>query len=421
MRIGFATIASAGHLNAMTSLARRLASRENEVIFLCFPDGEQTVRAAGLQFEPFCASEVPVGYSAEVHRKLSMLRGPEALQFTIATLSLFSQAIMTGLPPILEQLKLDGFVVDNALYGASAAAMLATTPFVTVFCTPILDYKGNMPPWQTPWPYEDSDAARQRNLTAVGDILKLAGSTLSAQAERLKQAGIAVDGSDPEWSRSSLACITQVPAAFDFPGDGLPPHYHRTGPFHDGGGRAEIPFPWERLTGEPLIYASMGTVQTGLLDVFRSILAATERPGYQVVLSLGPNIPVDSLEANSASTILVARAPQLELLKKAALCITHAGLNTTLESLAQGVPLVAIPITNDQPGVAARILASGTGLFVPLPQLTPESLRAMVDSVLGDPVYRRRAKEMKSAIESCDGLTMAAEIIEAAFGSSTAK
>jgi UDP:flavonoid glycosyltransferase YjiC (YdhE family) len=32
----------------------------------------------------------------------------------------------------------------------------------------------------------------------------------------------------------------------------------------------------------------------------------------------------------------------LELLKRAALCITHAGLNTTL--VAQGVPLVAIPI-----------------------------------------------------------------------------
>jgi zeaxanthin glucosyltransferase len=45
----------------------------------------------------------------------------------------------------------------------------------------------------------------------------------------------------------------------------------------------------------------------------------------------------------------------LELLKRATVCITHAGLNTVLESLAQGVPQLAIPITYDQPGVAARI------------------------------------------------------------------
>ena len=66
-------------------------------------------------------------------------------------------------------------------------------------------------------------------------------------------------------------------------------HFHRTGPFHDGAGREPVAFPWERLTGEPLIYASMGTLQNGQADTFRAILAATERPGYQVVLSVGMN------------------------------------------------------------------------------------------------------------------------------------
>jgi len=42
---------------------------------------------------------------------------------------------------------------------------------------------------------------------------------------------------------------------------------------------------------------------------------------------------------------LVVYAPQLELLAKARLTITHAGLNTVLDSLSNGVPLVAIPIT----------------------------------------------------------------------------
>lgn len=56
-------------------------------------------------------------------------------------------------------------------------------------------------------------------------------------------------------------------------------------------------------------------------------------------------------------------APQLELLKRASVCITHAGFNTVIESLANGVPQVAIPITHDQPGVAARIADKKTGVF----------------------------------------------------------
>ncbi len=122
------------------------------------------------------------------------------------------------------------------------------------------------------------------------------------------------------------------------------------------------------------------------------------------------------LDATRPDTIVVQQAPQLELLKKAALCVTHAGLNTTLEALVQGVPLVAIPITNDQPGIAARILASGTGLFLPLAQLTAEGLKGLVDEVLGSASYREKALAMKAEIERVDGLGTAADLIERAFG-----
>jgi len=61
MRIGAATIAATGHLNAMTSLARRLARRGHELTFLCAPEGEQAVRAADLSYVPLCEIEFPLG------------------------------------------------------------------------------------------------------------------------------------------------------------------------------------------------------------------------------------------------------------------------------------------------------------------------------------------------------------------------
>src|SRR5260370_31860056 len=100
----------------------------------------------------------------------------------------------------------------------------------------------------------------------------------------------------------------------------------------------------------------MGTLKNGLVSVFKTIVEAVgARPEMQLVLSIGPVLDPKQIESLPANAIVVNRAPQIELLKPSALCITHAGLNTVLESLTQGVPLGPIPVTNDQPGVAARI------------------------------------------------------------------
>jgi UDP:flavonoid glycosyltransferase YjiC (YdhE family) len=64
--------------------------------------------------------------------------------------------------------------------------------------------------------------------------------------------------------------------------------------------------------------------------------------------------------------IFVRKAPQVELLKRATLFITHAGMNSTLEALQLGVPMVAILIGNDQPGVAPRIQYHQLGVSVGL-------------------------------------------------------
>ena len=79
--------------------------------------------------------------------------------------------------------------------------------------------------------------------------------------------------------------------------------------------------------------------------------------------------------------IVVPVAPQLDLLSRAALTITHAGLNTVLESLSYGVPMVAIPVGNDQPGVAARIKWRGVGELLALKHLKAAKLRPLMDQV----------------------------------------
>ena len=111
------------------------------------------------------------------------------------------------------------------------------------------------------------------------------------------------------------------------------------------------------------------------------------------------------------NVLLVPFAPQLEVIRRAALCITHAGLNTALDCVIAGVPMVAIPIASEQPGVAARIAHHGLGTIVPLPELSTETLSTAVATVLADSSFRTRAHALASEVSRLDPTSEAIHII----------
>jgi MGT family glycosyltransferase len=170
------------------------------------------------------------------------------------------------------------------------------------------------------------------------------------------------------------------------------------------------------LTGEPIIYASMGTVQNGNADVFRTIVAAVAKRNAQPVISIGNVLQPEQIGRVPKNAIVVNQAPQLELLKRASVCITHAGLNTVLEALTQGVPQIAIPITNEQPGIAARIDGKKTGKTTSLDDLNASNLSALLDEVLNNPIYRDNSRSIQKDIAKKNGLSVAADLLEQSFG-----
>ncbi|MGL6137033.1 MAG: glycosyltransferase, partial [Planktothrix sp.] len=147
-------------------------------------------------------------------------------------------------------------------------------------------------------------------------------------------------------------------------------------------------------------------------EVFQQIAFACEELDAQLVISLGGGTTPESLPTLPGNPIVVGYAPQLALLQKATLTITHAGMNTTLESLSQGVPMVAIPVANDQPGVAARIAYTGVGEMVALKKLSVPKLRTAIEKVLTEPSYKKRAIALQDAIAHSGGVQKAADIIE---------
>jgi UDP:flavonoid glycosyltransferase YjiC (YdhE family) len=103
-------------------------------------------------------------------------------------------------------------------------------------------------------------------------------------------------------------------------------------------------------------------------------------------------------------------------LKQTSVCITHAGLNTVLESLAQGVPQVAVPVTFDQPGVAARIAEKRTGVVTSLDKLSADHLSTLLNEVLNNSTYRDNSRKLQKAITEANGLSVAVDLIEESLG-----
>jgi UDP:flavonoid glycosyltransferase YjiC (YdhE family) len=132
----------------------------------------------------------------------------------------------------------------------------------------------------------------------------------------------------------------------------------------------------------------------------------------QLVISLG-NPKAQSIEL-PGNPIIVPFAPHQKLIERSTVVVTHAGMNTVLTALGCGVPLVAIPITNEQPGIASRLARTKAGKMLPLSKLSEITLRTAILEVLSESSYRNNAQQLQKIIQASGGVDKVADIIETA-------
>lgn len=415
MRLGFLPPFSPGHLYPTLTLAKELQRRGHGVVFFVDPAMEAEVADMGVEVYALSTERLPAGRTIQRHRSLAGLTGTEATCFTMRMLAEFSRDIIADGERILLESRVDALVLDALWHNLDIVAIHLGIPYVHINCALHGDMTGVTPFFSYDWPYESGPCAFDRNIQGLRQLDLCFAPMLDCLQDYAEKVHLPIDLHSPYALHSRLAQVTQTPREFDFPGDHWPAHFHYTGPWHDPASRPALDFPWERLTGEPLIYASMGTLMNGSPSVFQTLIDAAEEPGRQLVVSIGGSLDPADFAPTAESTILVNKAPQLELLDRASLCITHAGLNTVLESLSHGVPMVCIPVALDQPGVAARVARTETGVFLPIGELTQERLRTAIDATLEIPAYRINAKRFKFVIGQTEGAVLAAGIIEQAL------
>jgi len=372
-------------------------------------DLEPKVLSEGLEFFTLGGHHFPRGTLADSIAKMAQLRGISSLTYAIECECRIANVILEYGPEAFRRAGVDALLVDQNEPAGGSVAEYLTLPFASICTSLPLNRERLIPPPFVGWSYSTRLGGVRNSIAhAVADrLIAPVQKTLNIHRARWKLPPLRT----PDDSFSRLAQIAQMPREFDFPRVCLPPTFHYVGPLFDDQS-SRVPFPFEKLDGRPLIYGSLGTLQKKNHDLFGIMAEACSGLDVQLVLSVG-ELDAENVPRFPGNPVVVSYAPQTELISRAALTITHGGMNTTQQSLYFGVPMVATPLTHDQPAIAARLARTGAGIVIPPHKLTRDRLRSAIRLILTEnSSHQLSARRLQQASRNAGGLNRAVDILE---------
>ncbi|QIZ38187.1 macrolide family glycosyltransferase [Saccharopolyspora sp. ASAGF58] len=200
-----------------------------------------------------------------------------------------------------------------------------------------------------------------------------------------------------------------LPREFQLRADTFDQRFRFIGPLL--GERAETP--WKpRDPHAPLLFISLGTAFNNRPEFYRMCFEAFGGSHWQIAMSTGQHIDQAQLGAIPANFDVRASFPQPAVLRHATAFLSHTGMNSTMESLHAGVPLVAVPQMPEQAANAARVEELGLGRRLKPETLTATDLRAAVDTIAADEQVRANLDRMREIIRGCGGRGGGADALE---------
>ncbi|MDQ3078742.1 MAG: glycosyltransferase [Pseudomonadota bacterium] len=314
-----------------------------------------------------------------------------------------------GGPAILHRIRADAIVGDQLEPAAGLLAASSRLPHISLACALPINPAPGVPLPFLDWPFDSSHDGinKARGGQRVGDLLmRRHYNVISGWADRfdIGPRSTLIDCLSPE------AQIAQVTRGFDFPRP-EPIPFRAVGPIRSlQAPKVDVSLPFTPDGLRPLVFATMGTLQGGRLRVFKAIARACRAAGAELVVAHGGLLSKRQAESIGADYVFDF-VPQREILTRAALCVSHAGLNTVMDCIAAAVPMIVRPIAFDQKGTTARILARQIGERM-APLWDRPALAAQVDRLLTSPDFPRRLDPLTAELRRAGGALSAADIVE---------
>ena len=395
-----------GHYRPLSNLAAELIARGHRATFIHQAEAAPLVEAAGAGFEAIGASAPPLaGWTAPMAR----IRGLIGLGGVMSGMARFTDMFCSEAPAALRRIGADALIVDQLEAGGGLVAEHLGLPYASVAVTLPVNREPGLPPPYVGWRYDPSARGESRNRGAwrVADLLmRGVGDSIERNSKRL--------GLKPrrrlDDCLSQRLQISQMVAGLDFPRRALPAGFHYTGPFRRD---AAEPFDLPAGDGRPLVYCTLGTLQGSRAGLFRKVARACASLDLRLLISQGNCGRLDTGDL-PGDPLVYDWVPQEAVLAQADLVVCHGGMNSVLEPLAAGLPMVVMPLAFEQSAIAARLEHAGVARMLS-PRASARRLAEAIAEVRDVPAYRERSAAVRREIDAAGGVRRAAGLIEAAL------
>lgn len=324
--------------------------------------------------------------------------------------------LCTHLPDAFDRLGITAVLADQMEAAGGLVAAATRRPWASVACALPINPEPAVPPPYLGWRYDASSWGLHRNRGGERIsqwLMTPHNAVLARHAQRL---GVPARRGLAAWLSPHVQ-VSQGSAAFDYPREELPRQFHYVGLLAGPSAVPQTPAAMPVRDGRPLVFAAFGTLQGARTGLFRRVALACRRLDLQLWVA-----HCGGLDAAGEAAVRAAGAdwvtdflPQRAVLAQADVLVTHAGFNSVLESLCAGVPMLALPMAFDQPGVAARVAYHGAGLRLDHRWATVGSLQSALSHLLDEPAFARRAQALGATIRTAGGAPAAADAIETAL------
>jgi MGT family glycosyltransferase len=393
-KILFFNIPAYGHVNPTLPVVTELVKRGHHVLYYNADTFERALKGTGVEFHSYPNSSTS---EADLAKRIHNL--------VTVTIFILEESLRL-VPFLLEEIKRekpDVVVFDSIALWGMVAARLQNVPSVASISTLVQERVWGLIKWR-----DFVHMFRQ-------------AFTLLPTIQRLRRQLVKMYGSDIFPDKSILPCkgrLNIVYTSREFQPDTpyIDDSFHFVGPSILAATRKESDFPWDLLDPERTkIYLSLGTLYNKNIEFYRTILTAFANHPAQFILSVGRLTDIHDLGLVPDNFIIRSSVPQLELLQKVDLFITHGGMNSVNEGLNYGVPLVVVPQQIEQSINGRQVARQGAGVVLadapPYGQLDASVLQRTVDKVLANPTYRLNAERLGRSFHEAGGYQQAATVI----------
>ena len=403
------------HVRALDTFSSGLLARGHRVSWLHQVDVQPLLGDKRIEFHAVGSLSHPAGLLVRTVARAAQPGGTLGLRRVINDVAASTDMLCREAPALLAEVGCDMVIADQMEAAGGLVAADLGIPFVPVACALPINREFRLPLPVMPWGYARDAKCERLNEGSARVYDWLMQPHARVIARHAQAFGIGKRHTLADWL-SPLAQISQTTASFDFLRSRPPAHFYPVGPLRPPlQQEPDLDLPID--ASRPFVFASLGTLQGGQFGLFRRIAQACQALDAQLLLA-----HCDCLNASQAkvlrqygATWVTGFAPRRVSLARADVPVSHAGLNTVLDALVAGTPLLALPIAFDQPGVAVRVVQAGAGLRL-LPALaTAATIEKNLRRLLSEPGFGQQARLLGAEVATSGGVTKAVEIVEAAL------